>query len=230
MAHGNLRHFRPDLCAAGFLFREPRSAREHAELAGSRSTAVAQRDFQRLSGGPGGGDSAAAVLRRRGRFRLSRAEIQSGAPGADRGHDQCVSEAPERGGDHSDRSAALIFAKNALRLCKPPAVQRWAAGGSVFLRSVRGVPKAGPFYSRVCSDFSTMIGCGGVLSDTLISGGGVRVAMNQNRSEEHTSELQSHSFISYAVFCLKKKNHPITSPFNRRSSAARAGWPTLRRR
>src|ERR1051326_9449281 len=26
-----------------------------------------------------------------------------------------------------------------------------------------------------------------------------------NRSEDHTSELQSHSFISYAVFCLKKK-------------------------
>ena len=27
------------------------------------------------------------------------------------------------------------------------------------------------------------------------------------RSEEHTSELQSHSEISYAVFCLKKKKH-----------------------
>ena len=27
----------------------------------------------------------------------------------------------------------------------------------------------------------------------------------RRRSEEHTSELQSHSFISYAVFCLKKK-------------------------
>src|SRR5881409_4478452 len=26
------------------------------------------------------------------------------------------------------------------------------------------------------------------------------------RSEEHTSELQSQSHISYAVFCLKKKN------------------------
>ena len=25
------------------------------------------------------------------------------------------------------------------------------------------------------------------------------------RSEEHTSELQSHWLISYAVFCLKKK-------------------------
>src|SRR3546814_1807353 len=29
----------------------------------------------------------------------------------------------------------------------------------------------------------------------------------RNRSEEHTSELQSLMRISYAVFCLKKKNH-----------------------
>src|SRR3546814_4954998 len=29
------------------------------------------------------------------------------------------------------------------------------------------------------------------------------------RSEEHTSELQSLMRISYAVFCLKKKNHQI---------------------
>ena len=29
------------------------------------------------------------------------------------------------------------------------------------------------------------------------------------RSEEHTSELQSHSFISYAVFCLKKKKNNL---------------------
>ena len=35
---------------------------------------------------------------------------------------------------------------------------------------------------------------------------GIRVYDNKIfRSEEHTSELQSHSFISYAVFCLKKK-------------------------
>src|SRR3546814_6989064 len=31
-------------------------------------------------------------------------------------------------------------------------------------------------------------------------------ASNANRSEEHTSELQSLMRISYAVFCLKKKN------------------------
>src|SRR3546814_1670803 len=32
---------------------------------------------------------------------------------------------------------------------------------------------------------------------------------NRNRSEEHTSELQSLMRISYAVFCLKKKNKHI---------------------
>src|SRR3546814_10216128 len=31
----------------------------------------------------------------------------------------------------------------------------------------------------------------------------------RNRSEEHTSELQSLMRISYAVFCLKKKNKEI---------------------
>src|SRR3546814_8340443 len=30
---------------------------------------------------------------------------------------------------------------------------------------------------------------------------------DKNRSEEHTSELQSLMRISYAVFCLKKKTH-----------------------
>src|SRR3546814_7978800 len=39
----------------------------------------------------------------------------------------------------------------------------------------------------------------------------------QRRSEEHTSELQSLMRISYAVFCLKKKN---TKTKNNNSSAA----------
>src|SRR3546814_3732411 len=33
-----------------------------------------------------------------------------------------------------------------------------------------------------------------------------RAVHQRNRSEEHTSELQSLMRISYAVFCLKKKN------------------------
>src|SRR3546814_1369328 len=35
------------------------------------------------------------------------------------------------------------------------------------------------------------------------------VELAQQRSEEHTSELQSLMRISYAVFCLKKKKRPI---------------------
>src|SRR3546814_1881384 len=40
----------------------------------------------------------------------------------------------------------------------------------------------------------------------------------KNRSEEHTSELQSLMRISYAVFCLKKKSYQASntcSPYNR---------------
>src|SRR3546814_3410233 len=50
--------------------------------------------------------------------------------------------------------------------------------------------------------------------------------VKRDRSEEHTSELQSLMRISYAVFCLKKKNigqvsetcflYPLRSPYTRR--------------
>src|SRR3546814_3029577 len=40
-----------------------------------------------------------------------------------------------------------------------------------------------------------------------------------NRSEEHTSELQSLMRISYAVFCLKKKTTTTTTQINRTVNA-----------
>src|SRR3546814_2095302 len=40
---------------------------------------------------------------------------------------------------------------------------------------------------------------------------GLHAAAIQQRSEEHTSELQSLMRISYAVFCLKKKNTSLNS-------------------
>src|SRR3546814_3955560 len=46
----------------------------------------------------------------------------------------------------------------------------------------------------------------------LLSGAvkaGSRLAIWLSRSEEHTSELQSLMRISYAVFCLKKKNYQV---------------------
>src|SRR3546814_8572063 len=39
-----------------------------------------------------------------------------------------------------------------------------------------------------------------------------------DRSEEHTSELQSLMRISYAVFCLKKKNNEKTNIMNHRNT------------
>src|SRR3546814_10321340 len=43
----------------------------------------------------------------------------------------------------------------------------------------------------------------------------------QGRSEEHTSELQSLMRISYAVFCLKKKNIKTSHTLNYNSSQHR---------
>src|SRR3546814_947182 len=37
----------------------------------------------------------------------------------------------------------------------------------------------------------------------------IDIGANKGRSEEHTSELQSLMRISYAVFCLKKKNQTL---------------------
>src|SRR3546814_2297887 len=37
----------------------------------------------------------------------------------------------------------------------------------------------------------------------------LKAPLKFSKSEEHTSELQSLMRISYAVFCLKKKNHNI---------------------
>src|SRR3546814_8119283 len=44
-----------------------------------------------------------------------------------------------------------------------------------------------------------------------------RAALRLGRSEEHTSELQSLMRISYAVFCLKKKNNRSNNTDNQRS-------------
>src|SRR3546814_4810731 len=52
---------------------------------------------------------------------------------------------------------------------------------------------------------------GALITETMFSwlgmGKTIYDAVLGNRSEEHTSELQSLMRISYAVFCLKKKKH-----------------------
>ena len=73
-----------------------------------------------------------------------------------------------------------------------------ATGGSAFIFDANetngGTGAVGIAATDILAEFSTANA-----AQCVIYGDG-------DRSEEHTSELQSHSFISYAVFCLKKKN------------------------
>src|SRR3546814_8462033 len=56
--------------------------------------------------------------------------------------------------------------------------------------------------------------CVGFVRRGFAGAGGGEQADRKGRSEEHTSELQSLMRISYAVFCLKKKNnHPHSFVF-----------------
>src|SRR3546814_10326387 len=52
-------------------------------------------------------------------------------------------------------------------------------------------------------------------NDALMHWGYRRNLDDTMRSEEHTSELQSLMRISYAVFCLKKKNNTTNTPYNK---------------
>src|ERR1051326_3412540 len=64
---------------------------------------------------------------------------------------------------------------------------------------------AGAGMSEKANQAELKIVQGQTLSATDLNGlSANELRMLRNRSEEHTSELQSHSFISYAVFCLKQ--------------------------
>src|SRR3546814_4337763 len=52
----------------------------------------------------------------------------------------------------------------------------------------------------------------GDLESLLSRAGEIRQPKRRERSEEHTSELQSLMRISYAVFCLKKKKRKHKNP------------------
>src|SRR3546814_9021276 len=102
----------------------------------------------------------------------------------------------------------------------------WGRGDSVSV-SVQSAPRRPKDGTVVSGNYLTRVGkvqllAYGVYSDsdiavvggTSVIGKGklfgtraiVPLSQSEGRSEEHTSELQSLMRISYAVFCLKKKN------------------------
>src|SRR3546814_3443265 len=63
-----------------------------------------------------------------------------------------------------------------------------------------GAPEGFP---QTTTEFIGEVDAGDIIGFNI----GVGLALNERRSEEHTSELQSLMRISYAVFCLKKKTN-----------------------
>src|SRR3546814_1419257 len=85
------------------------------------------------------------------------------------------------------RSASHTFHAPRRRLDTPDNRERHASGVPAKL------PPAGPLERRF-----------------RLGSGLERWRSTRRRSEEHTSELQSLMRISYAVFCLKKKQYPLS--------------------
>src|SRR3546814_3269490 len=61
-----------------------------------------------------------------------------------------------------------------------------------------------------CEDFDRFKPLFAAVQADIDSGARITQPIRKDRSEEHTSELQSLMRISYAVFCLKKKTNQST--------------------
>src|SRR3546814_2056084 len=81
--------------------------------------------------------------------------------------------------------------------CSAPRLSLFMMDTKPFRPTIAGLPSAG---ARPCQMREAWCVCS--VSDMAL-----RRDPRFNRSEEHTSELQSLMRISYAVFCLKKKKH-----------------------
>src|SRR2546421_5821125 len=80
---------------------------------------------------------------------------------------------------------------------------------------IRRPPRSTPFPTRRSSDLCAESGSGGRLSRCSgrapPPGGGARPEHRDNLDRKSTRLNSSHDQISYAVFCLKKKNEKITT-------------------
>src|SRR5213596_3892290 len=72
-----------------------------------------------------------------------------------------------------------------------------------FFLMIRRPPRS--TQDRTLFPYTTLFRSGHGGADSGGDGGPGARLQRLGRSEEHTSELQSHGLISYAVFCLKKK-------------------------
>src|SRR3546814_9330531 len=93
-------------------------------------------------------------------------------------------------------------------VCSSDLLDRRGRGGAGQSAQCRGVARADAGGARRAAEGGRHFAGGGAGADGRIEAGRSCPRDRERRSEEHTSELQSLMRISYAVFCLKKKNKP----------------------
>src|SRR3546814_2015015 len=103
-------------------------------------------------------------------------------------------------------SAATIIAGSALKIIVT------GSAGSVIRKAAASImkpPPRVPYHIRVSTQYLNALALGiynlSVKNQKIFTASALFSYVSENRSEEHTSELQSLMRISYAVFCLKKK-------------------------
>src|SRR3546814_5004795 len=96
-------------------------------------------------------------------------------------------------------------------LARPFAVKSGQIGNPN--RKIAGMADKGIVRQPARSTLPTPIETGHMPPCLMKMGNGFQIFL-ENRSEEHTSELQSLMRISYAVFCLKKKKNRYDSMKN----------------
>src|SRR3546814_2256919 len=107
---------------------------------------------------------------------------------------------------NDDRSRNFVLAHGSWHggWCWEPVAERLrAAGHRVFAPSYTGMGDRAHLISKAITIDTFVEDLVGLIEAEELWD----VVLVGHRSEEHTSELQSLMRISYAVFCLKKKNH-----------------------
>src|SRR3546814_5581800 len=84
-----------------------------------------------------------------------------------------------------------------------PARHRASLGGALLAASWAAIAGAGAMAQENLPNACPVDGCEVTIAE--VAKAGDELAVTLDRSEEHTSELQSLMRISYAVFCLTKK-------------------------
>src|SRR3546814_8492529 len=107
---------------------------------------------------------------------------------------------PEIAARHAEKMAKKRAARDKIMATKDK------TGGLLIVHTGKGKGKSTAAFGMVCR----AIGHGMKVGVVQFVKGKWETGERKVRSEEHTSELQSLMRISYAVFCLKKKNTNTT--------------------